>query len=293
LPGLATPDRRPYTAEKAEVTVTTQTTPQRVRTFDGAEWELRATTQTGTALYAIAGAPECCPPSLMATLAELAEHGIQSTELAAVVAELGALPMPAGPEPRTVLDRARNALKARMTKDDLRLVLQNVVTYTAELEAERHTTNEALSDAAEQLRANRDRIARLEKAAVEGRAALASFCHDVEDPGTAALGALYLLQQATVGAPMQPGETVPKVYRASHDSIVMGLYTTAAEARKHCEAAERRTWAKFEQPSFDWIEDEEDGVAEMTVWVGGEECMTGFVVTALEVASAYNEEVDE
>ncbi|MEU9865524.1 hypothetical protein AB0D99_32110 [Streptomyces sp. NPDC047971] len=32
----------------------------------------------------------------------------------------------------------------------------------AELEAERHTTNEALSDAAEQLRANRDRIAELE-----------------------------------------------------------------------------------------------------------------------------------
>jgi hypothetical protein len=28
LPGLATPDRRPYTAEKAEVTVTTETTPQ-------------------------------------------------------------------------------------------------------------------------------------------------------------------------------------------------------------------------------------------------------------------------
>jgi len=32
----------------------------------------------------------------------------------------------------------------------------------AELEAERHTTNEALSDAAEALRANRDRIAELE-----------------------------------------------------------------------------------------------------------------------------------
>ncbi|MFJ1650045.1 hypothetical protein ACIOC2_01255 [Streptomyces sp. NPDC088337] len=33
----------------------------------------------------------------------------------------------------------------------------------AELEAERHTTNEALSDAAETLRANRDRIAALER----------------------------------------------------------------------------------------------------------------------------------
>jgi signal transduction histidine kinase len=44
----------------------------------------------------------------------------------------------------------------------------------------------------------RERITQLEKAATEGRAALASFCHDHEDPGTAALGALYLLTQATL-----------------------------------------------------------------------------------------------
>ncbi|NEA61332.1 hypothetical protein [Streptomyces sp. SID12488] len=70
--------------------------PTTLRTFDGAEWELRATTQTGTPLYAVKGAPTCCPPSLMATLTELAEHGIQSTELAAAVAESGALPVPVG-----------------------------------------------------------------------------------------------------------------------------------------------------------------------------------------------------
>ncbi|ELP62816.1 hypothetical protein PV735_11190 [Streptomyces turgidiscabies] len=72
--------------------------PATLRTFDGAEWELRATTQTGTALYAVKGAPKCCPPYVMATLTELAEHGIQSTELAAAVAELGALPVPVGSE---------------------------------------------------------------------------------------------------------------------------------------------------------------------------------------------------
>jgi hypothetical protein len=70
--------------------------PETLRTFDGAEFELRATTRTGIALYAIKGAPKCCPPQLMATLATLAEHGIQSAELAAAVAELGALPVPAG-----------------------------------------------------------------------------------------------------------------------------------------------------------------------------------------------------
>lgn len=83
------------------------------------------------------------------------------------------------------------------------------------------------------------------------------------------------------------------IYRASHDSIVMGLYTTPAAAREHCEAEERRTWLKADIPTFDWIEDEEDGVAEMTAWIGGEECTTGYTVTALEVASAYDEEADE
>lgn len=85
------------------------------------------------------------------------------------------------------------------------------------------------------------------------------------------------------------------VFRASHDSIVMGLYTTAAEARAHCVAEERCTWAKGAAPVFDWIEDEEDGVAELvTVDEDGEtETVTGYVVTALEVAAKYDEGADE
>ncbi|GHI91317.1 hypothetical protein [Streptomyces olivaceus] len=135
------------------------------------------------------------------------------------------------------------------------------------------------------------RVAELEKAAVEGRAALADLIRDHEDPGTAALGALYLLQQATFGTPMQPGETVPKVYRAAHDSIVMGLYTTAAEARRHCETEARQTEAGG--AVFDWIEDEEDGVAELVAdTVSGEE-ETGYTVTAVEVAAEYDPEADQ
>jgi hypothetical protein len=80
------------------------------------------------------------------------------------------------------------------------------------------------------------------------------------------------------------------VYRASHDSIVMGLYTTAAAAREHCETLMRR---ESPDTNLDWIEDEEDDVAELTAWLGGEECVTGYVVTALPVASAYDEEADE
>ncbi|MYU24517.1 hypothetical protein [Streptomyces sp. SID8352] len=134
------------------------------------------------------------------------------------------------------------------------------------------------------------RIAALEKAAVEGRAALASFCHDHPDPGTAALGALYLLQQATHGTPMQPGETVPKFYQASHESIVMGLYITAAEARRHCETEMRRD---IPGASLDWIEDDEDGVAELVAAFSEDERPTGYVVTALEVTSDYHEGVDK
>lgn len=85
------------------------------------------------------------------------------------------------------------------------------------------------------------------------------------------------------------------VYRASHDSIVMGLYRTATEARAHCVAEERRTWASSENPVFDWIEDEEDGVAELTTVTedGETESVTGYVVDALEVAAKYDEEADE
>jgi hypothetical protein len=138
------------------------------------------------------------------------------------------------------------------------------------------------------------RVTELEVAAVEGRAALAALCHDLDDPGSMALGALYLLQQATPGTPMEPGETVPKVYRASHDSIVMDLYLTPAAARAHCEAEERRSWPKGTTLSFDWIEDEDDGVAELVVTAGqNEESTTGYIVTALDVAPVYDPDADE
>jgi hypothetical protein len=87
--------------------------------------------------------------------------GESITSLSEAVAVFGALPMPVGPKqkPRTILDRGRDALRARMAKDDLRLVLENVITYAAhletriaELEAERHVTNEALDDAVRELR---------------------------------------------------------------------------------------------------------------------------------------------
>lgn len=110
-----------------------------------------------------------------------------------------------------------------------------------------------------------------------------AYCH-----GMRAAAALL-----TGAAEANPASTLT-VFRASHDSIVMGLYTTAAEARAHCEGEERRSWPTGTSLAFDWIEDDEDGVAELVVAAGqNEESTTGYVVTALEVASKYDEEADE
>ncbi|MFD7996892.1 hypothetical protein [Streptomyces mexicanus] len=86
------------------------------------------------------------------------------------------------------------------------------------------------------------------------------------------------------------------IYRAEHPNsgITLRHYRTEAAARAHCEAEERRSWPTGTHLAFDWIEDEEGGVAEMTVVAGqNEESTTGYVVTALEVASEHDEEADQ
>jgi hypothetical protein len=61
-----------------------------VTTTDGVTWVRRAVTQDGHGLYAVTDSCTC-PEYRMATLAELAEHGIAGSA--------DALPMPVGPEP--------------------------------------------------------------------------------------------------------------------------------------------------------------------------------------------------
>ncbi|WP_327230842.1 hypothetical protein [Streptomyces murinus] len=92
-------------------------------------------------------------------------------------------------------------------------------------------------------------------------------------------------------APTWPGtEPVITVHRAAWDSMSLGLYARPGAARAHCEAHARRD---LPTATFDWIEDEEDGVAELVATVDGQEDVTGYIVTALEVASEYDEEADE
>jgi hypothetical protein len=142
----------------------------------------------------------------------------------------------------------------------------------------------------DQLRADRnayaDRVDTLTKVAKGNKRHVKALAAELE---TAQARVAELEQQAAAAK----GDLT--VYRAQYDSIVMGLYTTAAEARAHCVAEERRSQPDGTSLVFDWIEDEEDGVAELvTVAEDGEtESTTGYVVEALTVAAAYDPDGDE
>lgn len=153
-----------------------------VNTRDGVVWQRRAVTRDGHGLYAVTGSCSC-PEYLMATLAELAEHGIAGSA--------DVLPIPVGPAPvdpqaaveqldflhRVTLPELRREVehhedgkarwRARAEKAEARVAeleaglpvmhtaLFKALDRVSELEAERHTTNEALDDAVQELRARR------------------------------------------------------------------------------------------------------------------------------------------
>jgi hypothetical protein len=80
------------------------------------------------------------------------------------------------------------------------------------------------------------------------------------------------------------------VYRAEHESFAFGLYTTPGAAREHCEELMRR---ELPAAVLDWIEDDEDGVAELVATIDGDERTTGYLVTELTVDAAYDPDGDE
>jgi hypothetical protein len=132
-----------------------------VNTQNGFCWMRRAVTREGRGLYALADTVVGAPDAVLATLADLAEHGLASM--------VDALPMPVGPAPRTLgqvedeltgvslslyeeqLDTARLRLALASAQRGRRKLRARV----AELLTERHVTNEALDDAVRELRARR------------------------------------------------------------------------------------------------------------------------------------------
>lgn len=134
-----------------------------VNTQDGSCWVRRALSSDGRGLYALAGSVPGVPDMVLATLRELAEHGLAS------MADV--LPVPVGPEPQVDPVAAGRGLDLLALMDEraasvvspvLAAVLdeaERLRTRVAELEAERHVTNDALDDAVQALRANRDQTA--------------------------------------------------------------------------------------------------------------------------------------
>lgn len=96
------------------------------------------------------------------------------------------------------------------------------------------------------------------------------------------------------------GESTPEltIYRASHDSIVAGLYTTADAARAHCEAKVRQEEPAGSIRHLSWWADDIGELAEYELHItpaGTVDLIrgTGYVVTPLEVASEYDAEAGE
>lgn len=90
------------------------------------------------------------------------------------------------------------------------------------------------------------------------------------------------------------------IYRASHDSIVIGHYTTAAVAREHCETYARREHHGTAELRLWWREDEdtvdqpEEGPAELIEHIGaGPVTPTGYLVIPVTAAAAYDADGDE
>ncbi|SDM76298.1 hypothetical protein [Streptomyces wuyuanensis] len=110
--------------------------PLTVTTLDGCTWTRRALTRDGRGLYALANVREC-PDYVLATLLELAEHGVQCVDpLATIVAEVGALPVPVGdPIPSELTEKAAPSPRRAESVAKLRdlIARQREDTYTSPL----------------------------------------------------------------------------------------------------------------------------------------------------------------
>lgn len=106
---------------------------------------------------------------------------------------------------------------------------------------------------------------------------------------------LALAAATSASAEKTPAPAELMIYRASHDSIVMGLYTTEAAARAHCEQLLSNEHPGGTSLLFDWIGDEDDSEEphELVAQIdGSDEQPTGYVVTPLTVATGYEPEAD-
>jgi hypothetical protein len=154
-----------------------------------------------------------------------------------------------------------------------------------------------LADQVEALRERTARVAELEQQATTARAGGFKRAIDVMRAEGLPMSVGLLEAQAELDT-IDAGDLT--VYRASHESIVIGHYTTAAAAREHCQAyVEREHHGKGELRLW-WREDEdtvdqpEEGPAELIERIGaGPVNPTGYLVIPVTVAAAYDPDGDE
>jgi len=220
---------------------------------------------------------------------------LEAEKLADAVATLGALPMPVGPEPQAP---ARGPLWSLLDwslwgagmGDTFREPLADAMLAGVSAET-RAQAEQVMADFIERRKIEKTGVTvwqeqRDELARLRGEvAALRAERHTTNEA----------LSDAAVG--LREREASPlTVFRASHDSIVMGLYTTREAARQHCETLIHREEPFAQQ--IDWYPDTTEGDNEeapegLFMVVAGEESDTGYVVTPLSVASAYDPDADE
>ncbi|MFJ8844304.1 hypothetical protein ACIRFF_15530 [Streptomyces cyaneofuscatus] len=85
------------------------------------------------------------------------------------------------------------------------------------------------------------------------------------------------------------------VYRAEHGTIPAGLYTTEAEARRHCESLVSDEYPARTALFFDWIGDEDDPEEPYELVVQGPQedaVPTGYIVVPLEVAATFDPDAE-
>ncbi|MFD6587304.1 hypothetical protein ACFWED_10525 [Streptomyces anulatus] len=112
-----------------------------------------------------------------------------------------------------------------------------------------------------------------------------------------ALGSLAHIDDALGAADAQPAAAHTD-YRAEHETVHVGHYTTEAEARRHCEALVSDEHPADRTLSFDWagLGDEADDPEqpyELVVQVdGGPQQFTGYFVVPITVAAEHDPDAE-
>lgn len=103
---------------------------------------------------------------------------------------------------------------------------------------------------------------------------------------------------ASIDAALGTAAAVPAtIYRAEHETIRVGHYTTEAEARRHCEHLVSAEHPADTSLLFTWagLGDDEDAEepSELVVQVdGGPQEFTGYVVVPLDVATEFDPDAE-